>query len=384
MAAARLFSASVDLIGDAQLLLTAPFYPSADPLDERPTYQIPSDGLLDGKRRLIQADPTVVASLRGVSAYGNPTLDQLTQFAGSERFNAELARTVENVVDLSVRLTVNGVLFPDGYGTAAVLIEVAGGWDKPHRERLIDGFGPEGRDAVAERLLAVLRPALAEMADRCCPKAPCETIVPYYNLTYVAQTSEARPGRGTLPDELRLLIYPRSPAPITSDSTWSDEFFYAGYAYSILVGRNPRNTLEQIGHLLLYLGVLYARMDRSAGAADQLIRSATLEKEQDREWLIGLERRLRADYQALVRPTFTYDYHVLKLRDSLLYAWETEKMRERADTLMQMARQAVERKFAEDQARRVTRVKLVVTILTALSLVSSIDAAVDLWTRLVH
>jgi hypothetical protein len=258
-------------------------------------------------------------------------------------------------------------------------IEVADGWGAAHRERLIDGFGPKGRDPVAEKLRAVLLPALAEVADRCCPEARCETLLPYFNLTYAAETSHQQPGRATLPDNLRQLIYPRSPAPITSDSPWSDEFFYAGYAFSLLASPEPRHTLDQLEHLLLHLNVLYARMERSAGAADRLIRASS--REENLEWLIALERRLRADYQALVRPTFSYDHHVLKLRDSLLYAWETDKTRERTDILLQMARQAVERKLAQEQARRVARVNLVVTILVIFSFVATLEAAVNLWTK---
>jgi hypothetical protein len=159
-----------------------------------------------------------------------------------------------------------------------------------------------------------------------------------------------------------------------------DEFFYAGYAFLLLASADPRHTLDQLEQLLLHLDVLYARMDRSAGAADGLIRGFSSNKDVD--WLIALERRLRADYQALVRPTFSYDYHVLKLRDSLLYAWETDKTRERADILLQMARQAVERKLAEEQARRVARVNLVVTILTIFSCIVSADAGIDLWMKL--
>jgi hypothetical protein len=159
-----------------------------------------------------------------------------------------------------------------------------------------------------------------------------------------------------------------------------DEFFHAGYAFSLLASAAPEGTLDQLELLLLHLDVLYARMDRSASAADEFIRGNSHHKDVDR--LVGLERRLRADYQALVRPTFSYNYHVLKLRDGLLAAWETDKIRERTDTLLQMARQAVERQLAQQQAHRVGRVNLIVTILTILSIIVSADAAVDLWKRL--
>jgi hypothetical protein len=372
-------SESIDFIGNAQLLLTAPFFPRRELNDQSPVYRVPAGGVLDPQGRIVRADRPMDHFLRGSLTYGNPSLDLLTHFTGVERFHAELGQIAQDVVGLPMRLEVTGMLFPDGFGSVALRMEVADGWSSTHRERLIRGFGPEGRDSVAEQLRGVLLPALSDVANCCRPHGPSETLLPYFNLTYVAQTSHKRPGRATLPDDLRQLIYPRSPAPITSDSTWLEEFFYAGYAFLLLAGAEPGQTLDQLEHLLLHLDVLYARMDQSAAAADRLIRSSS--RDLDVEELVSLESRLRADYQALVRPTFSYNYHVLKLRDAILYAWETDKARERADTLMDMARQAVQRKLDQDQARRVSRVNIVVTILAILSFVASVEAAVNLWTR---
>ncbi|HET9143570.1 hypothetical protein [Actinophytocola sp.] len=366
----------MDFVGTAQLLLTGPFYPGADPLDERPVCSIPADGVLDTAGRIVPVRRPMDQFLRGSLTFGNPPFELLTHFAGSEQFDAELSAVVEQAAGLPLRLKVTGMIFPDGYGSVAVRMEVADGWNAA-RGALIDRFGPNGRDAVVGKIRDVLLPALVEVSDRCCPEASGETLLPYFNLTYVGETSHQLPGRGTLSDELRQLVYPRSPAPITSDSPWADEFFYAGYAFSLLAAPDPRHTLDQLEHLLLHLDVRYARMDRSAASADRLVRASLAEE--NLAWLIGLESRLRADYQALVRPTFSYDHHVLKLRDSLLYAWETDKTRERTDTLLQMARQAVERKLAADQARRVARVNLVVTILVIVNVVASIESAVNLW-----
>ncbi|HEU5473642.1 MAG TPA: hypothetical protein VFV67_23590 [Actinophytocola sp.] len=370
---------SVDFVGTAQLLLTGPFYPGADPLDERPVCSVPADGILDPEGRIVPVDRPMDQFLRGSLTFGNPPFELLTHFAGSEQFNTELTEIVAQAVDLPVRLKVTGMLFPDGYGSVAVRMAVADGWGDDRRRRLIDGFGPKGRDPVSGKIRDVLLPALVEVSDHCSPGADCETLLPYFNLTYVGETSHSHPGRGTLSDELRQLVYPRSPAPITSDSPWVDEFFYAGYAFSLLAAADPRHTLDQLEHLLLHLDVLYARMDRSASAADRLIRASLTDE--NLAWLIRLESRLRADYQALVRPTFSYDHHVLKLRDGLLYAWETDKTRERTETLLQMAREAVERRLAEDQARRVARVNLVVTILVIVNVVASLESAINLWTK---
>lgn len=369
----------IDLVGDAQILLTAPFFPDADPLGFRPACTVPADRMLDSCGRLIPAERPLDDFLRGSLTFSKPRLDLLMQFAGTRRFNAELAADMQEAVGLPVDATVAGLLFPDGYGSVAVRIGVPGGWAAGNREFLLKGFGPDGRDPVAERVRDALLPALSELSDNCCPAAACETLMPYFNLTYVAETTHPRPGRATLPDEFRKLIYPRSPDPITSNSPWADEFFFAGYAFSLLASAAPDGTLHRIEHLLLNLNALYSRLDRSASAADQMIRAGSRGKNID--WLVALERRLRADYQALIRPTFSYDHHVLRLRDSLLYAWDTDKTRERTDTLLQMAREAVERQLAEQQARRVTQVNLVVTILTIISLIASVDAGADLWAR---
>jgi hypothetical protein len=369
----------IDFVGDAQLLLTAPFYPDTDPLGHSTRYGVPAGQSLDEAGRIVRFDRPIDRFVRGSLTYGNPPFDLLTHFSGSERFNAQLAATARQAVDLPLRLMVTGILCPDGYGSVAVRMTVVSGWDSERRERLIDQFGPKGRDLVAEKLRALLLPALNDVLDHCGPAARGEVLLPYFNLTYTAETTHERPGRAVLPDELRPLVYPRSPAPITSDSPWSDEFFYAGYAFSLLASATPQGTLDQLEHLLLHLNILHARLDRSAEAADLLVRESSPKEDIDR--LIGLERRLRADYQALVRPTFSYNYHVLKLRDSLLHAWDADAARERAETLLQMARQSVERSLAEEQARRVARVNLVVTILTIFSFVASVDAVVDLWER---
>jgi hypothetical protein len=370
----------IDLTGDAHILLTAPFFPSADSLVHRLPCVLPVDDALDANDRLVKWDRSMDLFLRGSLTYGNPRFELLTHFVGTNQFSTELTAIVDRTTSLPSNVTVTGMFFPDGFGSVAVRITVPAGWTINCRQRLLDGFGPRGRDLVADELRTALLPPLAELSNRCSADVPVDTLLPYFNLTYVAATSHPWPGRATLPDDLRLLVYPQSPAPITSDSSWADEFFFAGYAFSLLASAAPQQTLDQLEVLLLHLDVLYSRLERGATAADQLIREHSRDKEID--WLIWVESRLRADYQALVRPTFSYDYHVLKLRDSLLSAWETDKIRERTDTLLQMARQAVERQLARQQAHRVSQVNLIVTILTLLSVVGSIDAALNLWTRL--
>lgn len=371
--------ACIDFVGDAQLMFTAPFFPDSDALEYRAACRVPEGGVLDLAGRLVPETRSLDPFLRGSLTYDNPRVDILVQFAGSRSYTTELREAIDRIVGLPMAVTVGGIIFSDGYGAVSVKIEVTDGWEI-HRDALIEGFGRVNRDRVGEVTRDLLMPVLAEVSRRCSPGTSCDTLLPYFNLTYVARTTHPRPGRATLPDDLRHLVYPRSPEPITSNSPWSDEFFYAGYAFLLLVSPDPRDTLVQLEHLLLHLDVLYARMDRSAGAADELIRGPS--RDGNINWLVALERRLRADYQALVQPTFSYDHHVLKLRDALLHAWDTDKTRERTETVLEMARQAVERQLAEEQARRVSRVNLIITILTLVSFVASIDAAINLWERL--
>lgn len=369
--------ATIHLTGDAHLLLTAPFFPSTDPLDYRPLCTVPAQGAIDVSNRLVHCSRSIAPLMQGSLTYGDPTIDVVMHFAGTQAFTDELAATVHQITGLSVTCIVTGMLFPDGYGAVAIKIKIPDGWEAKKRNTLIDTFGPNGRDHLGGAVREALLPALSELSKRCCEQANDDIVFPYFNLTYVGTTTHQQAGRATLADNLRILLYPRSPDPIKSDSPWMDEFFHAGYAFSLLASTSPHRTLEQLELLLMHLDVLYARMDRTASAADRSIRESS--KDEDVDWLIGLERRLRADYQALVRPTFSYNYHVLKLRDALLAAWETDKTRERTDTLLAMARQAVERQLAEDQARRVSHVNLIVVILTIVSVISSADAAVDLW-----
>jgi hypothetical protein len=57
----------LDLDGDAQILVTAPFFPSTDPLDYRPPCRIPVEGVLDDGGRLILSDRLMDPLLRGRS-----------------------------------------------------------------------------------------------------------------------------------------------------------------------------------------------------------------------------------------------------------------------------------------------------------------------------
>jgi hypothetical protein len=368
-----------DFTGDAHILFTAPFFPKADPIEDHPVYALPGDGKLDGDGWLVPADSPDDDFWSGPLSEGSAAIDVVTQFAGGELFTAELTAMLELRTGLPLTASLAGMLLPDGYGSVAIVVSVPDGWTAENREALLAGFGPDGRKARWRELHELLLLPLEKLSGRCCPTAKYETVIPYLNATYAGSTTHPWPGRATLPDEYRYLIFPRTPAPIRSESPWASEFYCPGTGFSILASADPRPTLSKLEILLLHLDVLYARMDNSAAAADRVVRSVEHRKKTD--GLIAAEFRLRSDYHALVQPTFSYDAHVTQLRDALLSAWETDKNSARADALLDMARQAVERQIALEQGRRVARLNLVLAILTIISLISSIDAAVDLWHR---
>ncbi|MGH3778854.1 MAG: hypothetical protein ACRDRR_24480 [Pseudonocardiaceae bacterium] len=164
-----------------------------------------------------------------------------------------------------------------------------------------------------------------------------------------------------------------------SCSPWFDEFLYSGYAYNLLATPQPRPSIEKMTLLLLILDVSYARLARTAAAADESLRNN--KHNADVTWLAQFERQLRAEYQALVTPTFSFDHHVLQMRDAVLRSWNTAKLQSRAEDLLTTVRRTVELRLAEEQARRVGRVQLVVMVLTVLSAIQTTDAAFSLFHR---
>ena len=370
----------VDFVGDGTLLFTGPFHPDGDALGQRQQSSLPADGGLDGAGRLVALDRSLDPLLRGSLTFGNPDIGLLTQFTGSDTFHRELEVVVEDEIGGPVSVSVSGMFFPDGYGAVAVRIDVPGAWTDDRRSGVLDSFGQGGRDRMAGWLHDVLLPVVSDLEDRCCSENSAETVLPYFNLTYVAHTTHPNPGRATLPDELRSLVYPRTAEPIGSDSPWLDEFFYAGYGYFLLASASPAWSLRQFELLILHLGVLYSRMDRRAQSADRVIRESLHQGNVGR--LIALERELSADYHALVTPTFSFDHHILIIRDRVLSAWGVDRLRQRAETLLRLARQAVEDFAAETQARRVKRVRQAVTLVALLSFVSCLEAAYNLWAAL--
>ncbi|NWF30661.1 hypothetical protein HW130_31165 [Streptomyces sp. PKU-EA00015] len=373
----------VDLTGDACITFTAPFYAEGNPLEPKEACTLPSGDDLDGAGFLLRRPVSLSPLLQGSLTYGQPTVDLLTTFVGSDEWKGELQRRLKDLLaaragqSLLDTVDVTGMVFPDGYGSIAVTLHLPGGWEPRHRESTLAGLGREGREPLAAELRSMLLPPAQRLLRRC---GAGETVaIPYFNLTYAGSTDHPEPGRSRLADGMRTLIYPDSPMPLASHSPWRDEFLFAGYAYNLLATPDPKAAAEKFTLLLLILDVSYIRLARTATAADDVLRNPR--HSADTRWLSQLEHRLRSEYQALVTPTFSYDHHALRTRDAVLRAWEAGNLQSRAADLLSTVRQTVDLRLAEDQARRIRRVNLVVAVLTVLSGVATAQAAVSLYDR---
>jgi hypothetical protein len=368
----------IRLAGDAYVTFTAPFFPDGDPLVQRDGCTDPGGADLDGEGALLRSQLPLSVVMRGTLTFQQPSIDELTSFVGGEAWTEALrvdldrcspGTPTESVYD---RIELVGMLFPDGYGSVAVTLRLPGGWERRRHDQTLDVVGVAGREALAERLRSALLPPLERMLRRCGAGELAVAVLPYFNLTYAGSTDHPTPGRSTLDDELRHLVYPDSAMPLASRSPWVDEYLYTGYAYHLLATRDPVPNLQKLTLLLLILNASYARLARFAAAADHALRSRA--NYTDVAWLARTERRLRSEYQSLITPTFSFDHHALKVRDAVLRSWDVSKLQARTDDLISMVRSAAEFRLAQDQARRIRRLNLFVFVLTALSIIPTVES----------
>jgi hypothetical protein len=381
----KVAESSISLRGDAHIAITAPFFPDADPLIPRDRCAPPAGNDLDGSGDLLRAEVPVHTILRGTLTYQQPPVEALTGFTVGAvwlddlRADLELSTSAENGGHFD-QVEVSGLLFPDGYGAVALSLRFPGGWESDRRAATLGVIGVPGREAFAASVRARLLPPLERMLRRSGAGESSIAVLPYFNLTYAGSTDHPTPGRSCLDDELRHLVYPVSPMPLPSCSPWHDEYLYAGYAYNVLAMKDPLPSLRQLTLLLLVLNVSNARLARLAAAADHALGRHDFEA--NPEWLTQTARRLRSEYQSLITPTFSFDHHALKIRDAILDSWDVPKLMDRADNLISMLRDAVELRMAEDQTRRIRKLNLVVFILTVLSTISTIEAALSIYNLL--
>lgn len=375
----------VELTGDAYATFTAPFYAQRDPLEPRDSCTLPHGDDLDGTGALVRGQISLSPLLQGTLTYEQPALELLTLFVGGQawcdRLRCHLNQILGERADHAefAGLDVIGVLFPDGYGSVAVTLRLADGWDPALRAATLSVVGRDGREALAAELRSSLLPPIERTLRRCGVGEATAAALPHFNATYAGSTDHPTPGRSSLHDDLRALVYPDSPLPLVSCSPLLDEFLFAGYAYNLLATPEPQPSMEKLTLLLLILDVSYSRLARTAMAADEALRSGM--HNTDGAWLAHLEQLLRAEYQSLITPTFSYDHHALQMRDAVLQSWDIGKLQSRTGDLLTVIRRAVELRLAEEQARRIRRVNLIVVVLTVLSAVEMVDAAFALLDR---
>lgn len=386
------------LQGDAYILITGTFFPDHDPLTEHAGFQDSGGDVTmpGGRVAFRRCALDWKRFFRGSLVIEYPaTAGELLAFRGDDTWLAGLLeRLQEKVPGLYAvdGITLEGVLFSDGFGSIAITFRIPGGWDE-EREATMSAFGPEAgdgpgwsqqdepehRDLLARHLQVELLEPVTQLLRQHDPTRSATARLPYFNLAYAGDSDQPEPGRQVLDDSYRWLVYPESAEPLTSDSPWCDEFLYAGYAYHLLAGVNPAHRLRKLAALLMILNVTYARMAGFADAAENHLRGDALGS--NAEQLAHIERRLRSEYESLVTPTFSYDHHALMLRDSILQSWDLPKLQARTEGMISMVRNAVEFRIAQEQARRVNRLNWLVIILTGVAAIPTFQAILELVDR---
>ncbi|MGH3326647.1 MAG: hypothetical protein ACRDPT_02415 [Streptomycetales bacterium] len=80
----------MELIGDAYVTFTAPFYVQRDPLEPREACTLPAGDDLDGTGALLRSKVSLSPLLQGSLTYEQPTVDFLTLFIGGEAWRDDL------------------------------------------------------------------------------------------------------------------------------------------------------------------------------------------------------------------------------------------------------------------------------------------------------
>lgn len=367
--------AELELQGDADLIFTAPLRvglgerEGADPLARlraTPDVELAADDwdrIFRGSLTFQDARPAEVA--------------RFSVEGGLREAVCELVRARSEFPGVSA--AVAGVAFVDGSVAIAVTISVPDGWSR-NRGELMAAFGPAGRDELATELRRIVL-EWARAAELPAPGSDAAPELPYFNLTYVGRVVDPRAGRAVIDTpELRALVYPRSPGPLESCSTLDEEYLYAGYAF-LLLGVPPGSaTPEKLRDLLLILDVLYAQLAQGAAAAkDYLIDGDDALDVADWE---QLERDLRMRYREVATPTFSFDHHVLAMRNTILEAWGAADLLERSQELLAWGDEAQTRRELAKQARRSRVFNVILGVIAVLAVFDTADSVWSLIDRL--
>lgn len=295
-----------------------------------------------------------------------------------ERLEA-LASESTDVPGIEVECT--GLVFADRSVSLAATFTVPAGWTE-HRAQLESTFGPVGRDGFSSSLRElILDWAHAhQLIDE--QSIADEAYLPYFNLTYIGESAIEDPGRAALagPD-LRSLVYPTTSAPLTSQSPLVEEYLYCGYAFLLLAVPPGSDTPDKLRDLLLILNVLYSQLASAAADARAYLHGDVGDAGADGSWS-ALERQLRMRHREVTTPTFSYDHHVLTMRNAILDAWGTEALLDGIQELLQWGHESQRNGEVEAQARRTRRMNRVLTVIGVLAVFDTVESISSLISRL--
>lgn len=365
----------LELVGDAQLLFTAPAFVSLpgaegegrvlDRLDDLTGVEVVDDdwaGAFKGSLTFHDATPADVVRLD----VGGSIVDHICGLA-------------ERHAGLPVEHTeVQAMAFADSSLSVSVSLRIPSGWTD-RRERLVDGFGPARRDGFVAGLRECLLGWGAEQELVASDATDTVRYLPYFNLTYVGEPAAPRAGRAVIDHGvLRDLVYPSTSAPLPSHSPLLEEYLYAGYAFSLLGVEPGSTTPAKLRDLLLILDVVYGQL---AGAAETAERDLAPDAEGEGPSVEELEGQLRRRYQEVVTPTFSYDHHLLSLRSAILDAWGTEHLLQRSQELLRWSHERQTQEQLEAQARRTKWVNVALTAIGLLAVFDTANAVIDLFDK---
>lgn len=194
-------------------------------------------------------------------------------------------------------------------------------------------------------------------------------------MAYGGLPTTQNPGRAHLDDAYRDLVYPSTPEPLTSSSPWASQFAYIGYAYMIVLDASPERSLQKLSLLLKILDITYLRLARaSAAARSHLDHPDVL----DLKELEDIAAMLDSNYRDLTNPTFSFDHHALCLRDAIFTAWDIDTLNASAQAMLLRVQRRVQAVAAQNQQRRNRWIQLGLAAISALSLISAVESAINL------
>lgn len=355
--------------------MTAPFHIQGHALEKSYTLNVDRAPGSYVNQNFVVTESQFSKLFRGTLSYDIPTLDAL-ELDGVPELLDEL-ELVGRSEKQDIRCDgVSVLLHQDGYGSVSVRFSIPNGWKQYATD--LPSFSAEDREGVCTKLRTLLTSQISALYAELCHDSTVEAQIPYFNMTYAGKASCAKPGFATLQEDYRVLVYPDGPEPLRSSSPWDTQYFYAGYAYFFLLGDKIRGNLDKLSLLLMVLNTFYSRLSRTSISAREALK---LGRSFDIEWLEQLSERLRAEYQDLATPTFSFDHHALCLRDGIFEAWDIHTLSDSAGDLVDRLRMKLESQKTRAQEKRGKWLKGGLSAITAFSLMSAVESATVLWER---